>query len=87
MNHNELIEILERQQHYPDIKPEHFNCKMLANNNQQYYADLHETEVELHKFFLEIKHKLNQSELSKLKVLIDNYGQRKYEEGIDSNID
>lgn len=85
MNKSEIILIEERVQHYPDIRPEHYKCKMLGKDNNHYRADLHETEVEICKFLWSVKHKLKQEEISNLKDLIDNYGQRKYEEGGNQN--
>ena len=81
MNKNEIITIEEPVQHYPDTEAEHFKCKMLASDNKHYYADLHKTEVALHKFLWSVKYQLGEDKVSKLMDLIDDYGQRKYEEG------
>lgn len=84
MNTDPIISIKEKVNHWPDMDAEHFRCTLLGKNNVQYDADIHKTEVELNKFLTAIKHKLTQSELAHLRDLIDDYGQRQYEEGGNS---
>ena len=61
-----------------------FIATCLGNDNSQYTAHISPAEKDLIIFLNNIKHKLTQTELEKLKDLIEEYGSEKYSEGSDN---
>ena len=69
----------KEQTNWPNIKG--FIGECIGSDNKIYEAFFTTTEKDLIMEFKHLKYKLSQREIDKLKTLIEDYGQEKYEAG------
>lgn len=78
--HTTIISKEEESSIWPGNKNA-FKCEVLYNDNTKQKVDIVKEEVNLIMYLNMIKHKLTETEVRKLKDLIEDYGQMKYSEG------
>lgn len=85
LNIDHIKKVGERVRHYPHTKPEHYRVTKLSPGTDgkfvEYEAEIHETEYELWQHLTSLKKKLSEREMTRLKTLISNYGDHRYNEG------